>query len=110
MRPDDTIISCNPCLRGLSTSGPDRMSAHQSSILDHRKSREFGSHFLGIFATARHDVAITGFDDLPIGPSFELGVTTDSFPSEAVARDALPAMRRRIQAPEAPPIKVLVPG
>ena len=54
--------------------------------------------------------AVDEIDDLPIGQSFALGVTTYSFPSEAIAREALRAMRRRIQAPEAPPIKVLVPG
>jgi LacI family transcriptional regulator len=56
------------------------------------------------------DVAITGFDDLPIGHSFALGVTTYAFPSEAVAAEAVRVMRRRIEEPAAPPIKVLVPG
>ncbi len=56
------------------------------------------------------DVAITGFDDLPIGNSFALGVTTYRFPSEAVAREAIRLMRRRIEEPGAPPVHVSVPG
>jgi LacI family transcriptional regulator len=57
-----------------------------------------------------HDIAITGFDDLPIGQSFALGVTTYAFPSAAVAEEALRMMLRRIEDPAAPPIKVCVPG
>ena len=56
------------------------------------------------------DLAVSGFDDLPIGNSFALGVTTYAFPSEAVAREALRVARRRIEDPSAPPVKVLVPG
>ncbi|MDR3638004.1 MAG: substrate-binding domain-containing protein [Isosphaeraceae bacterium] len=56
------------------------------------------------------DVALTGFDDLPIGDSFALGVTTYAPPAEAVAEEALNVMRRRVANPAAPPVKVLVPG
>lgn len=56
------------------------------------------------------DVALTGFDDLPIGDSFALGVTTYAPPHEAVAEEALRLMRRRVANPTAPPVKVLVPG
>ncbi len=56
------------------------------------------------------DVALTGFDDLPFGDSFALGVTTYATPAEMIAEEALRAMRRRIDDPSAPPIKVLVPG
>ena len=56
------------------------------------------------------DVALTGFDDLPIGDSFALGVTTYAPPSEAIAEEALRVMRRRIENPAAPPIKLVVPG
>lgn len=56
------------------------------------------------------DVALTGFDDLPIGDSFALGVTTYAPPSEAIAEEALGVMRRRIETPTAPPVKLLVPG
>ncbi len=56
------------------------------------------------------DVAITGFDDLPIGNSFAIGVTTYGFPSEAVAREAIRLIRRRIDEPDSSPIHVSVPG
>jgi LacI family transcriptional regulator len=56
------------------------------------------------------DVALTGFDDIPFGDSFALGVTTYAPPPEAVAEEALGVMRRRVENPTAPPVKVLVPG
>lgn len=56
------------------------------------------------------DVALTGFDNLPIGDSFALGVTTYAPPPEAVAAESLCVMRRRIANPDAPPVKILVPG
>ena len=55
------------------------------------------------------DVALTGFDDLPVGSSFSIGVTTYAYPSEGVARQAVRLMRQRIKAP-GDPIKVIVPG
>ncbi len=56
------------------------------------------------------EIALTGFDDLPIGDSFALGVTTFAPPAEAIAEEALRLMRRRIEEPSAPALKVLVPG
>lgn len=56
------------------------------------------------------DVAVVGFDDLPIGSAFTIGVTTYAFPSERVAEQAVRLMRERLRAPDRPPIKVVVPG
>ncbi|MHC5540852.1 substrate-binding domain-containing protein, partial [Singulisphaera rosea] len=56
------------------------------------------------------DVAITGFDNLPIGKAFAIGVTTYAFSSEALARHAVRVMRARIEDPTADPSKVLIPG
>jgi LacI family transcriptional regulator len=56
------------------------------------------------------DVAITGFDNLPIGKAFALGVTTYAFPAEAIASQALRLMRWRARDPSGPPVKVLVRG
>ena len=56
------------------------------------------------------DVAITGFDDLPIGQSFSLGVTTYAYPSEAIAREAVRLMKRRIEEPCSPRLRVSLPG
>jgi LacI family transcriptional regulator len=56
------------------------------------------------------DVALVGFDDLPIGSSFSIGVTTYAFPSERVAEQAVRLMRERLTDPGRPPIKVIVPG
>lgn len=56
------------------------------------------------------DLAITGFDDLPIGDTFALGVTTYAFPAAAIARQAFHVIRRRLREPDAPPAKVVIPG
>ena len=55
------------------------------------------------------DIAITGFDDLPIGKAYSIGVTTYAFSSEAVARHAT-RLLRRVRDPAGPPVKVLIPG
>lgn len=56
------------------------------------------------------DVAVAGFDDLPIGSAFTVGITTYAFPTSEVARRALAVMRERIHQPDAPPVHVQVPG
>jgi LacI family transcriptional regulator len=56
------------------------------------------------------DIAVTGFDNLPIGDTFSVGVTTYAFPSEKIAARALRVMQERIQFPDAPLVKVVVPG
>jgi LacI family transcriptional regulator len=56
------------------------------------------------------DIAITGFDDLPIGKAYSIGVTTYAFSSEAVARHATRLLRARLRDPAGPPVKVLIPG
>lgn len=56
------------------------------------------------------DVAVVGCDDLPIGQSFGLGVTTYSYPSEELARMALRVMRNRVAHPDDPVAKILLPG
>jgi LacI family transcriptional regulator len=56
------------------------------------------------------DIAVVGFDNLPIGTMFAIGVTTYALPAEAVARQALRVLRARIQSPNEPPVKILVPG
>ena len=56
------------------------------------------------------DIAITGFDDLPIGKAYSIGVTTYAFSSEAVARHATRLLRARLRAMPGPPVKVLIPG
>ncbi|WP_020471785.1 GntR family transcriptional regulator [Zavarzinella formosa] len=56
------------------------------------------------------DVAVAGCDDLPIGQSFALGVTSYTYPSEALARTAFRVMTNRIAHPNDPPSKVVLPG
>jgi LacI family transcriptional regulator len=55
-------------------------------------------------------VAVAGFDDLPIGTQFAVGITTFTLPAEDVARQAVRVMRERIAAPDVPPVRVVVPG
>jgi LacI family transcriptional regulator len=56
-----------------------------------------------------HDLAVAGFDDYSIGNMFSLGLTTVSYPMEAIARQALRLLRERCNHWDGPPIKVLVP-
>ena len=56
------------------------------------------------------DVAVVGFDDLPIGNSFTVGVTTYAYPSKGMAEQAVRLMRERLRDPERAPTKVVVPG
>ncbi len=56
------------------------------------------------------DIAVVGFDNLPIGDLFTIGVSTYSYPSEAIIRNALNVMRQRIDWPVGPPVKVSVQG
>jgi LacI family transcriptional regulator len=56
------------------------------------------------------DVAITGFDNLPIGKAYSIGVTTYAFSSESVARQAIRLIRARVAGDTGPPVKVLIPG
>jgi LacI family transcriptional regulator len=56
------------------------------------------------------DVAVAGFDDLPIGNQFAIGITTFTLPAEELARHAVRVMSDRIAAPTSPPVRVIVPG
>jgi LacI family transcriptional regulator len=56
------------------------------------------------------DVAVTGFDDLPIGNSFTIGVTTYALAGEDIARHGLRLMPERVRHPGQRPVKVQVPS
>lgn len=56
------------------------------------------------------DVAVVGFDDLPIGNLFTIGLTTYAYPSEGIAEQAVRLMKERLKDLHRPPIKVVVPG
>ncbi|HWL08972.1 MAG TPA: GntR family transcriptional regulator [Planctomicrobium sp.] len=60
--------------------------------------------------TVPGDVAVVGCDDLAIGNSFSLGVTTYTYPSAEIARWAVRLMINRIAHPEDPPAKLALPG
>jgi LacI family transcriptional regulator len=55
-------------------------------------------------------VGLVGYDDLPIGDFFTLGLTTYRYPSLELVRAALWLMQRRISQPSAAPLRVSVPG
>lgn len=56
------------------------------------------------------DVAVVGFDDLPIGNLFSVGVTTYAYPAEGIAEQAVRLMQERLRDPNRAPTKVVVPG
>jgi LacI family transcriptional regulator len=55
-------------------------------------------------------IGVVGCDDLPIGHSFSLGVTTYAYPSREICQAALKVMRNRIAFPGDPPTKTLIAG
>lgn len=60
--------------------------------------------------TVPGDVAVTGFDDLPVGDAFAIGVTTYKLPADNIAREAFQMMRRRHDHPCAPAVQLSIPG
>jgi LacI family transcriptional regulator len=89
--------------RQIRRSGVDGVVCYQDRIVI-GLALELLAHGVAVPA----DVALTGFDDQPIGSEFSLGVTTYPFPSQSLAARAFQVMRARIEAPTAPPVKVLV--
>ena len=56
------------------------------------------------------DVAVCGFDNLPIGDLFAIELTTYDYPAEALAEQAIRLMRSRLTEPDHAPVRVIVPG
>ena len=56
------------------------------------------------------DVAITGFDNLPIGKAYSIGVTTYAFSAEAGCAACHAAHPVASPDSSGPPVKVLIPG
>jgi LacI family transcriptional regulator len=56
------------------------------------------------------DVAVVGFDNLPIGQEFGISLTTYEYPAEAMADCAVQLMRHRLGRPARLPVKMAIPG
>ncbi len=56
------------------------------------------------------EIAVVGFENMEIGDIFSIGITTFAVSSLEIANHALALMKKRIQRPSSPPVKVLVPG
>lgn len=56
------------------------------------------------------DVALIGFDNLPLSDEFSIGLTSYDYPAEAMAEAALAVMKQRIAQPERGLVKVHVQG
>jgi LacI family transcriptional regulator len=55
-------------------------------------------------------LAVVGFDNLPVGNVFSFGVSTYEFPVAELARQCVRSLRHRIEESTRPPVRVLVPG
>ena len=56
------------------------------------------------------DVAVVGFDNLPIGEQFAIQLTTFDYPAAVMARHAVRLMRDRVAEPNRPAVKLVIPG
>lgn len=56
------------------------------------------------------DVALVGFDNLPIGEQFAIQLTTYDYPAADMAAHAVKLMRDRMIDPDRPAVKLVVPG
>ena len=56
------------------------------------------------------DVAVVGFDNLPVGEFLPGGLTTFAYPGEATAEQAVRLLRDRRARPGRPPAHVLIPS
>lgn len=56
------------------------------------------------------DVAVVGFDNLPVSDSFAIGLTTYAFPYAAITARALALLHQRTTDRQSPPAHVQVPG
>lgn len=55
-------------------------------------------------------IGIVGFDNMPIGDSYTIGMTTYAFPGDKIARRAVELMNLRLATPQADPVRLIVPG
>ena len=86
-------------------SGVDGVSCHHDVV-----AMGLILEFLARGIRVPEDLAVVGFEDLPIGDAFSIGLTTYSPDFAAIARRALRVMASRIDAPDAPPARIAVPG
>jgi LacI family transcriptional regulator len=56
------------------------------------------------------DMAVAGFENLPIGDLFTVGVTTYAYPAAELVRTGMRVIRQRVEHPNAPPIHSRIRG
>jgi LacI family transcriptional regulator len=56
------------------------------------------------------DMAVAGFENLPIGDLFTVGVTTYAYPAAELVRTGMRVIRQRVEYPDAPPVHSRIRG
>lgn len=115
LRPDPLVISLP---RDLPAKEVDRWLADQllgagaDGVFCYQDSVAVGLivELLSRGVRVPQDMAVAGFENLPIGNLFTVGVTTYAYPSAELVRHGMRMMRLRSDHPGTPPVHVRIRG